>query len=629
MAPPPQPLADTFAAALGRFNAGDLLSAQRICIELLSQNANDHRALFLLGLVHHRQGEHLRGVELIQRAITVEPSVAGYHANLSAVLAALGKNDEAIAAAQEALRLQPNYIDALVNLANAFLAKGAAEQAIEVYAQVLAGIPPNAPPGAQRAGMLARHNLARALHMRGRMDEAIALLSDLVRAVPSVAEFQVTLANALRDQARIVEAVEHYRVAARIAPDNPSVASALLFSLWFHPTLSQQLIFREHQSWNEKFALPLRDPRPHRIEPLEGRRIRVGYLSPDFRHHANGYLIEPVLANHDHGAFQIFCYSNATTPDSLTERIRAYADVWRETAALSDAALAEQIRADQIDVLVDLTSHMANNRALVFARKPAPVQVNYLAYPATSGQTAIDYRITCDLLDPGDDQFSSEGLIRIPDTFWCYGPSPDAPPVNDLPALSSDRFTFGSLNTPAKVNDAVVALWSQVLLAVPKSRLLMLMAGGAAGNRRAADRFERHGVARERIVLVDFQPRDRYLGLFHQVDVGLDPFPYNGHTTSLDSLYMGVPFVTLRGTTAISRAGECILTNVGLMEFVANDQEQYVELCAKYANDLPQLSALRRQLRDQMMASALGDAKRFTRNIENAFRQMLEHRGVA
>ena len=291
--------------------------------------------------------------------------------------------------------------------------------------------------------------------------------------------------------------------------------------------------------------------------------------------------------------------------------------------ALRTQQVAERIRSDRIDILVDLALHTANNRLLVFARKPAPVQVTWLGYPGTTGLSAIDYRLTDPYLDPPGlfDAFYSEESIRLPDTFWCYDPLTDQPPVNALPALENGFITFGCLNNFCKVNDGCLALWAQVLQAVPQSRLLLLAPRGQAREHVLA-RLQQEGIAAPRVEFADRQPRLEYLKLYHRIDLGLDPLPYNGHTTSLDAFWMGVPTLTLVGKTVVGRAGWSQLCNLGLKELAAETPEQYVALAAELAADLPRLQELRGTLRQRMLRSPLMDANRFARHVEQAYRQM-------
>jgi len=281
------------------------------------------------------------------------------------------------------------------------------------------------------------------------------------------------------------------------------------------------------------------------------------------------------------------------------------------------------VRADRIDVLVDLSLHMAHHRLLVFARKPAPVQVSWLGYPSTTGLETIDYRLTDPFLDSvgAADSCYSEKSARLPETFWCYDPLNETLFPNDLPALRNGFIRFGCLNNFCKVNDGVLELWAKVLAAVAASRLLLLAPLGSA-RQKVLESFSRCGIESQRIEFVDFAARSKYLELYHRIDLGLETFPYNGHTTSLDSLWMGVPVVTLVGATAVGRAGWSQLSNLGLTELAAHAPQDFVRIASELANDLPRLSELRSTLRQRMATSPLMDAPRFARNIEAAYRRI-------
>jgi predicted O-linked N-acetylglucosamine transferase (SPINDLY family) len=303
--------------------------------------------------------------------------------------------------------------------------------------------------------------------------------------------------------------------------------------------------------------------------------------------------------------------------------VRGHADSWRNIVGLSDPHVADLVCNDQIDILVDLSMHTAYNRLLMFARKPAPVQVCWLAYPGTTGLAALDYRLTDPYLDPPGflDAFYSEESIRLPDTFWCYDPLGDQAEVNDLPALENGFVTFGCLNNFWKVNDGCLALWAQVLQAVPRSRLVLLAPPGWARD-HVRTRFEQAGIAEARVEFADRQPRQVYFQSYQRIDLGLDPFPCNGGTTTLDALWMGVPTLTVVGKTVVGRAGWTQLSNLGLQELAAETAEQYVALAARVSGDLPRLQELRRTLRQRLQASPLMDGMRFARNVEQAYRQM-------
>ncbi len=361
----------------------------------------------------------------------------------------------------------------------------------------------------------------------------------------------------------------------------------------------------------------------HENDRSPERRLRIGYVSPDFRAHVQSLFTVPLLQNHDHGKFEIFCYSSVTKPDTLTERIRGYVDVFREVAPLDDAALAEVIRRDQIDILVDLTMHMTDRRILAFARRPAPIQVCWLAYPGTTGLETMDYRLSDPFLDPLDADTSvySEETLRLPDAFWCYDPLTDEPGVSSLPALTEGRITFGCLNHFRKVNVEVLPVWAKVLAAVPNSRLLLMAPQGSA-RARVCSVFEEGGVNIDRVELVDRCGRLDYLRRYREIDICLDTFPSNGHTTSLDALWMGVPTVTLAGDTVVGRAGVCQALNLGLPELIAHTQEEYVQIASSLAANVEHLNELRRTLRERMKRSPLMDGPRFAHNVESVYRDV-------
>jgi predicted O-linked N-acetylglucosamine transferase (SPINDLY family) len=384
------------------------------------------------------------------------------------------------------------------------------------------------------------------------------------------------------------------------------------------------MLYEEHTRWNERHAAPLQ----HLIRPLFNdrspeRRLRIGYVSPNFRDHVIGQNLLPLLREHDRRQFEILCYSDSPRHDALTGLFRGYADVWSETFGLSDEELAQRIREDGVDILLDLTLHLGMNRLLVFARQPAPVQATFAGYPGTTGLATMQYRLSDPYLDPPglNDAFYSEETICLSDSFWCYEPLERDLAVSSRPAVEMGEITFGCLNNFCKINPPTLKLWARVLRKVERSRLVML-AGEGSHRRETLSFLEQEGIAPERVKFVPKQPRRQYLRNYHGMDIGLDTLPYNGHTTSLDSLWMGVPVVTLIGSTVVGRAGASQLTNLALPELIAYTPEQYVRMAAGLACDLPRLSQLRATLRGRMQASALMDAPRFARNIEAAYRQM-------
>ncbi|HEX5243412.1 MAG TPA: hypothetical protein VFW23_09155, partial [Tepidisphaeraceae bacterium] len=359
---------------------------------------------------------------------------------------------------------------------------------------------------------------------------------------------------------------------------------------------------------------------PHLNDPSPDRRLRIGYISGDFREHPIGRLVAPILAAHDPEQFEIFCYSDVTKPDEMTAKIWPSAKAWHEAHPLSDEALAERISDDRIDILVDLTGHMQMQRLLVFARKPAPIQISYLGYPNTTALPTIDCRITDSFHDPTSDAdgLYTERLIRLPRCCWCYQPTDSISLAAPIAPVPEGPPVFGCMNRMAKVTPRCLALWAQILSAVPDSRLRLLV--DKAFSTSIAARFSRYGIDPARLEMVYRGNRSSYLASFGGVCVHLDTFPYNGHTTTCDALWMGVPTVSMAGATHVQRAGYSVLSAVGLSDLVANSPEQYLHIATDLANDRNCLTDLRQSLRTRLQASPLGDAVGLTREIEKVFR---------
>ncbi len=467
----------------------------------------------------------------------------------------------------------------------------------------------------------AENNLGTTLVSLGRMDEAVGILEALLERKPDFANAWNNLGGALKDLGRTREALRCFERATRLQPANAAFHSNLVFAMHYSPDHGPKSLLREAKRWNRIHAgVQMGDTPPHQNDRSPERRLRVGYVSAHFRDHCQALFLTPLLSHHDRSCVEVTCYSDAVAEDAVTRRLRGLVDRWRPTAELSDEGLAELVRADGIDVLVDLSLHMARQRLLVLARRPAPVQVAWLGYPGTTGMEAVDCRFTDPWLDPqgvGDEAYAEES-VRLPDTFWCYDPLAEGPEVNELPALASGRVTFGCLNNFCKVNPGVLHLWRRVLERVPGSRMTLLVPPGDARRRVLREL----GVGAERVGFVEFALRPDYLRRYLGIDLCLDTTPYNGHTTTLDSLWMGVPVVSLSGETVVSRAGRSMLGNLGLGELAVGTADAFVETAAGLATDLPRLAALRAGLRGRMQASPLMDGTRFARGLEEAYRTL-------
>jgi protein O-GlcNAc transferase len=588
-----------------------------------------------------------------RRALAFDPLFVEAHLNLAGARRACGERPAARRALAMALALQPAAIAGLAGMGTLALTF-ADHQAAAAWCRRAHAVAPQEPVA--HAGLIAAHGAAQAseaalgaarratallpaisaLHVEhGRVLQALDRISlaerTYRRAVACSSEDPHgynALARLAKDKGEIDRAIALFRTAIERAPTDAALFSNLLFALCFTET-PPAAVYAEHRRFEARFAAPLRPrQRPHDNPPDPERRLRVAYLSPDFRRHPGGYFFESFLANHDRRQFEVIGYSASPVGDDFTERLAPLTQSWTIVDALDDEALAERIRADRIDILVECAGHMAGNRMLVFARKPAPVQVSFPLYPNTTGLDAMDYRIMDPhFAPPGAEAWHSEILARLPDVHVCYTPGDDAPPpAADPPSVASGLFTLGCFNNYAKVRDPVVALWTRILRRLPEARLVLKWYGmGEARPDWVHARFAAAGlpaseIAAGRIVTRGFEPNqyDAYL----DIDLTLDPFPANGGTTSCDSLWMGVPVVTLTGDTPFSRVGLCHLTNLGLPELVTRTPEAYEDLVVALARDPQRLQRLRSGLRQRMAASPLVDGPRYTRHLEAAYRTM-------
>jgi predicted O-linked N-acetylglucosamine transferase (SPINDLY family) len=567
------------AVGVQHHQARRLREAERIYRQILNQRPDHADAIQFLALLLNQTGRGDEALQLMHRAVQLKPMAAEYVGNLGLVYAEQGRLQEAIGTFRHALALRPDFPEA-------------------------------------------RYNLGRALQELDQVDEAIECFQETLRLRPNFADAHFSLANALKDCGQVSEAMASYRQALACRPIAP-YASNLVYATYFQPHLSPRQILEEHLAWARVYAQPL-VPRSggHVNDRRPDRRLRIGYVSPDFRQHVLASYHIPLLANHDRHQVEVICYSDVRRPDAITERIRGLADTWHDVTKLSDADLAQQIRADQIDILVDLAMHMAGNRQLAFARKPAPVQLCW-SYPGTTGNPGIDYRLTDAHIDPAGqhDDHHSEQSIRLPDSFFIYDPLATEPPVNPLPAASRRYITFGCLNNFAKVNEDVLALWAGMLSVVTQSRMLLMTPAGKT-RQRAIECFAAIGVRADRIEFVSRQPRDRYFQLYHEIDLCLDTFPYTGHTTTMDAAWMGVPTISLVGQTAASRGALSILSNLGLAELACDSPEQYERTAIHLAQSISTLQSLRATLRNRLSGSPLMDGRRFACNIEAIYRAL-------
>lgn len=608
-------------AAHAHGNLGNILLSQGKIDEAIQSferaihlNPNLAAAHNDLGNAWWQQGKLDAAEACYQRALALNPSYAGAHNNLGNVYLKRGQIDTAVQCLERAVAIKPNYVEALYNLGNALMQKGQTEQAIASYGRALELLPDY---------VLARRGLGVALWDKGLLDEAIAQIDRALDLQPHYVEALNDLGNAWKDAGDIERAISCYRRAIEINPSFLAAHDNIMYTLPFHPASTRQALFEEATRWNERHASHFEAVAgAHDNDRSPDRRLRVAYISPNLSRHPVGRFMLPLLARHDRAAVEVTCYTDSAAADEITAQLKTHADRWRCIGDMSDGAVADMIRRDQIDILVDLAMHMGRNRMLVFARKPAPVQVTYLAYAGGTGVRAIDYRLTDRYLDPDPayDQFYLEHSYRLPVSYWCYQ-APEADKVAPLPAACNGHITFGCLNNFAKVSPRALETWMTLLRDVPDSRLLLHAHHGSHRD-RVLKHFDEHGLRGDQIEFVPLTSQDQYLTTYHRIDIALDPFPYTGGTTTCDALWMGVPVVTLAGRTAVGRSGVSILTNAGLPELIAGTPEQYVEIAASLASNSAELAQLRATLRQRMETSPVMDAGRFARDIESAYRTM-------
>ena len=461
----------------------------------------------------------------------------------------------------------------------------------------------------------------------GRCEEAIARYDQALASNPDDFMAHNNRGNALRSQQRMAEAVASYRRALAIKPDHVNAHSNLLLTLNY-TEMSQAVIYAESVRFEARHAAALRPAHPAFANSREPDRVlRVGYVSADFRQHSVAFFLRGVLAAHDRSRLHLTCYANVDHPDAVTAELRGLAAQWRSIIGMPDEEVARQVIADGIDILVDLGGHTGGNRLLVFARKPAPVQVSWLGYPNTTGLRTLDGRLTDAIADPvGEaDVLHTEKLVRLPRGFLCYRPDAKLADTPAAPPESAAGMIFGSFNTLAKMTPEVIRVWSDILQRVPDSRLLLKSEGldDPATRARLLAAFGRHGVPAARLELHDWVPDyARHMALYGKVGMALDTFPYNGATTTCEALWMGVPVLTLRGSRHAARVGASLLYHAGLPEWVTESERDYVERAVTQAADRPGLVAARATIAARMRSSALTDPVGFTAALESAYRDL-------
>ncbi|HMM67372.1 MAG TPA: tetratricopeptide repeat protein [Dokdonella sp.] len=581
MSATPKQLQDLMGRAVQHHRAGELDAAKRLYAEILESRPGHADALHLFGLACHQQGDHRTAVEYIRQAVAQVPDQPVLRNNLGDALHKAGDPARAIEQLKVAIALRPDYAGAHMNLGAVHAESGDHEAAL-------------------------RHS------------------REATRLDPQWAEAWFNLGMLQLDHVMLEESIQSFRQALALRPAYRSAANSLLYALNLLPGGNPAAIAEEHQRVASGLFGNIR-----RLAswPEPCGRIRIGYVSGDFRAHAVNYFFEPILEHHDRARFETFCYSDTTQPDKVTGRLRRHAQHWRDISGLTDDAVTEQVRADAIDILVDLAGYTEHGRLGVFAAKPARCQISYIGYPNTTGLSAMDYRIVDGCTAPLDEApHGSEGLLRLAQGFACFRPPAHAPEVQAPPVASNGFVTFGSLHKLEKLNPAVIGTWARILLQNPESRLLLARDQlDGWHQQRIEHQFAKFGVGAERLEMLHLSdPAQSFFEIFARIDILLDCFPWSGHTIACCALWMGVPVVSLRGNTHAGRMVASVLEGLGLDELIADDTESFARLAGELGRDPQRLARLRLALRGRMEDSPLRDEACFTRSFESACLSLLD-----
>ena len=571
-----------------------------------------------LGLAQQKLGQLAAAEESFRQAVHCNPDHAGIYSNYGNVLCDDNRAAEAIELYRKALEIDPDFAEAWNNMGMALWSQGENETAIEYYQKALQ---------LDTRSLAAYNNLGNAYNALGQYKKALSYYQQVLALDPDNAETLNNIGNSYNEQGQHETAYQYFRRVLEIKPQFKAAHSNLLFLLSYNVLRTPVEMLEAHREWDRIHgSVGRKHAYTHPTTGDPGKRLRIGYVSPDFRLHAVSFFIEPILRNHHRQQVEVFCYAEISRPDNVTTHLQAQADHWRSTIGLTDEALAQQIHEDGIDILVDLAGHTAGNRLGAFSYKPAPVQASYLGYFTTTGLATMDYWISDEVLTPKDTvELSTETIYRLPRCCLSYQPPAEAPAVV-MP--QNDRVTFGSFNHLSKISPATIALWSAVLHAVPTAQLLLKskQLNDTAVQDKTRARFAEHGISAERLILLPMTPTvEEHLGIYGRVDIALDTIPRTGGSTTTEALWMGVPVITLAGERFIERLSATMLSAIGLEALITRSREDFVACAAALAHDHERRTSLRADLRQRMAHSPLCDAADLCRILENAYRSMWRH----
>ncbi len=543
-----------------------------------------------LGTLYHQQGEHAKAITCYQQALAINLNRPELHLYLGNALKKLLKLEEADICYQTALQLNPNYLEAHEQQGQLLQELGYLSEAQTHYQKVLELNP---------QFLHLQSNIAETLKQQGQIKASLALYQQLLQEIAH-------------------QQIYHDLI--------PFIHSNLLLTFHYDPDCSQTDLAAHCQAFDQRYCLPLATQiLPRLPSQSTSKKLKIAYVSADFHRHPVAYFIGPILKQHDHDQFEVFCYYNNLHFDEITQELQKQADHWINCLQFSNQELVHHIRQHSIDILVDLAGHTSGHRLLVFAQKPAPIQITYLGYPDTTGLSSMDYHLTDQYVDPPQQSnFGTEIPLYLPHSYFCYEPAPEAHqvPVNPLPALHNGFVTFAVLNNFVKLNPFLLNLWANLLKRLPQAKLFIKSKNlkDPVTRHHLIEHFIQQDIALQRLILVESVPKMAdYLQLYHQLDIALDTYPYNGATTTCETLWMGLPVVTLVGNNHAARMGLSLLSTVGLTDWIAHTPDDYLDICCQLANNLNQLQQIRSQLRSRLQNSPLMDAKTFTRQLEGLY----------
>jgi len=577
-------------------------------------------AVYTLAVALQDKGQLEESIECYRVAESLRPDHPRTYNNMGSAYQRLGRMDEAIACYEKAIKLAPDFFQAHYNLGTAqFLNKSYAIARIS-FQQVISLNPKFSP---------AHNNYANLLKEEGQLKAASEEYRLAILHNPNLHEAYYNLPNVLMKMWQVEEALDVLGELLALEPRHVLGYSNYLFYSHYSPRFNADDYYRMARSWEKNFSETVEERGKSRVftnTVNQDRKLKIGYVSADFCMHPVVFFIEGVLASHDKSKVEVFCYYNHARKDIFTARMASLADHWRDIVDMPDEQVEALIRKDEIDLLVDLGGHTESNRMLVFASKPAPVQATWLGYCDTTGLTAMDYLIADEVVIPsGTGQQFSESVWRLPETHLNYVPREYSPAIDTAGESEHSRITFGCFNNLTKITGEAIELWASILHGVENSRMLIIsqLFKDPEVAERVTAIFVHHGVEADRINLeYGVLEHSEFLKRYLHVDIALDTFPYNGVTTTCDALWMGIPVVAKMGDQFISRNSASILTALGLPELIAKSDQEYVEIAISLARDANKRKVLKAGLRNRFKESALGDAARFTLNLEQAYRGM-------